>query len=331
MFSINMFTGIGGMIPGKPLVYIEKNRHAQRILKHRMEDGSIPKADLWGDVRTFHPKLRGLRVPLVCGGFPCQAVSALGKRDGLKRQSFLFYEMVRVALEAEAQFIFLENVFNLLSCGMKEVLRELTSKGYACRWVVCAAQQFGLPHVRKRVFLLGKRGTPFKVRFYQESVPSAGYLGPPPPGKVCGKIQTETGCTLPRCILRKPLVLKCGRKIVKKNLYPTPRRGGGNYALKTGLRGRNQQDLGSVLKYSQKKPRHRRSWKKRHVHVSFSEWLMGFPVGWTRKKLTPGSPPKKLVVGHPLNTRRRELVGNACCPKQCKWAFHHLLSLFLEK
>lgn len=319
------------MILAKPYVYIELNRHARRILKWRMRDGSIPPADLWGDVRTFHPKLRGLRVQLVCGGFPCQAVSALGKRDGLKRQSFLFYEMVRVAVEAQAEFIFLENVFNLLSCGMKEVLRELTSKGFACRWVVCAAQQFGLPHVRKRVFLLGKRGAPFKVRLPAGSIPSAGFLGRPEGNRVCGKIQTEVGCTLPRCILRKPLVLKYRRKIVKKKLYPTPRSGGGNYALKTGLRGRNQQDLGSVLKYSQKNPKDRRSWKKRHVHVSFMEWLMGFPIGWTRKRLQPGSPPKKLVVGHPLNTRRRELVGNACCPKQCKWAFHHLLGLFQAK
>lgn len=329
MKSINLFTGIGGMIiPGeRPVVYVEKDRFARRVLRWRMNDLSIPRAPICPDVTTFSPKKRGLRAHIVVGGFPCQSISACGNRGGLVKDSSLFFEMVRIAREARARWIFIENVYNLLSCGMRRVLKKLASEGYSARWIVNAAQNFRLPHKRKRVFLLARRCRPFSLRLPQTSMPQAGYTEPPSGKRSCGRLVEEKTCSLPLYTLKRPLLLRQGSKSLHKNLFPTPRRGGGNFALRK-MTDRSTQDLASVLKYSEEDPAKRRKWKDKHVHFSFTEWLMGFPAGWTQKTLRYARSPKKLCRGSPINTRRQELLGNACCPKQCSWAFLYLRRLF---
>jgi DNA (cytosine-5)-methyltransferase 1 len=63
----------------------------------RQNDGTFPPFPIWDDVRTFDGKpWRGV-VDVVCGGFPCQDISAAGGGDGIDgERSGLWREMARI-------------------------------------------------------------------------------------------------------------------------------------------------------------------------------------------------------------------------------------------
>lgn len=71
-----------------------------------------------------------------------------GKRSGL------FYEIIRLAKETHAPFVFLENVPAIRTRGLREVIGAFTEMGYDCRWTCLSAASVGAPHKRERWFLL---------------------------------------------------------------------------------------------------------------------------------------------------------------------------------
>lgn len=157
--SLDLFAGIGGITRGierwaSPVAYCEQNRFCQAALLSRMWLNQLPRAPIWDDVRT----LRGSflpRVDLIAGGFPCQDISSAGRGAGLGgKRSSLFFEIVRLAEETRAPFIFLENVPAIRTRGLREVVGALTEVGYDCRWTCVTASRFGAWHKRERWFLL---------------------------------------------------------------------------------------------------------------------------------------------------------------------------------
>lgn len=159
MNGLDLFSGIGGIsIALEPWVrtvaYCERDRYAQSVLLSRMQDGSIDKAPIWDDVTT----LKGVMLPkidIIFGGFPCQDISVAGNGKGLAgERSGLFFEIVRLAKEIRAPFIFLENVPAIRTRGLREVIRTLTEIGYDCRWTCLSAASVGANHKRERWFLL---------------------------------------------------------------------------------------------------------------------------------------------------------------------------------
>lgn len=71
-----------------------------------------------------------------------------GKRSGL------FFEILRLAQEIKPKFIFLENVPAITCRGGLQIVREIASLGYDCRWCVISAASIGALHRRERWFLL---------------------------------------------------------------------------------------------------------------------------------------------------------------------------------
>lgn len=157
----SLFAGIGGMDLGLERAgmhcawQVEINPYAQRVLaKH------WPDVRRHNDVRTFPPSdPSDWRVDLIAGGFPCQDISYAGKGAGLEgARSGLFYEAMRVIGEVGPRFIVLENVAALLTRGMDRVLGTLASFGIDAEWHCLPAAEFGAPHIRNRVFILGHMG-----------------------------------------------------------------------------------------------------------------------------------------------------------------------------
>jgi len=163
MRTLSLFSGIGGLDIGlqqwcRTVCYCEVNPYAIGVLIKNMVEGSLDVAPVWDNVRTLRqPQLARLG-PIECvqGGFPCQDISGLGKRAGIKRgtRSGLFYELMRVVRLAQPQIVFLENVHRLLARGMDIVLRELSKSGYNALWQVLPASSLGFPHRRNRVWIL---------------------------------------------------------------------------------------------------------------------------------------------------------------------------------
>lgn len=160
MNGLDLFSGIGGLTKAlenyvKPVAYCEIDPYARAVLLSRMGDGSLPVAPVWDDVTT----LRGENLPditIIYGGFPCQDISkAGGNGKGVEgSRSGLFKEIVRLAKETKAEWLFLENVPNIRTKGIGRVLKELELGGYDCIWNVLSAASMGAPIRRSRWWLL---------------------------------------------------------------------------------------------------------------------------------------------------------------------------------
>ena len=80
-----------------------------------------------------------------------------GKQAGLEgERSGLWYEYLRVITMLRPRIVLIENVRNLLSKGMPEVLRGLRGVGYDAEWSVIPAAAVGAAHLRERVWIVAR-------------------------------------------------------------------------------------------------------------------------------------------------------------------------------
>lgn len=152
MKAISLFSGVGGLELTEPSdVLCELDEECRTVLATRFPDSSIHD-----DVMTLKPR----RADIVFGGWPCQDLSVAGLRRGLAgEKSGLFFRMVDIAVDAKAHTLVAENVPNLLKLENGEnfrlVIEALQHGGFPfVAWRTLNARQFGLPHQRRRVFII---------------------------------------------------------------------------------------------------------------------------------------------------------------------------------
>jgi len=146
--------GIESIIPGSRTVcYVEGETYPASVLASKMEAGSLPKAPIWSNVRTFNGKAWRGKVSFISGGFPCQPYSIAGKQLADKDPRDLWPDFARIIGEVRPHFIFLENVPNVVKWALPTVLKDLSQMGYNAAWCVVAASEVGAPHKRSRWFL----------------------------------------------------------------------------------------------------------------------------------------------------------------------------------
>jgi DNA (cytosine-5)-methyltransferase 1 len=116
-----------------------------------------------GDIREIEP----CDVPkhdVLCAGFPCQPFSKAGKQQGRKCRTngSLFDFVIKILSNRAPQFLILENVPNLTYhdqgrtwAKMRNAIEKL---GYDTREARLSPQQFGIPQIRDRVYIVGERG-----------------------------------------------------------------------------------------------------------------------------------------------------------------------------
>lgn len=117
--------------------------------------------DKWyEDVRFLDGRPFRGQVDIFVGGSPCQSFSTYGKKRGLEdTRGTLFYDYARLVSEIKPKVFIYENVRGLLSHDngrtwsiIKEVFESLN---YNVFYKVLDAQHYGLPQMRKRVFVVG--------------------------------------------------------------------------------------------------------------------------------------------------------------------------------
>jgi DNA (cytosine-5)-methyltransferase 1 len=121
---------------------------------------------------VFEP-YRG-RVNVVFGGFPCQGFSHAGKKKSDDARNELVHEFARVARIVQPKWIIGENVKGLLARKGKDpyqpadaplrpvidIIRDLFERtGYKISYKVIDATTIGVPQHRKRLIIVGHRGT----------------------------------------------------------------------------------------------------------------------------------------------------------------------------
>lgn len=153
----SLFSGIGGLELGLeraglgPVVWqVEKDAYCRAVLtKH------WPDVTRYDDVQTVGA--HNLQpVDVICGGFPCQDVSASGRRAGviIGARSGLWFEYSRIIRELRPRYVIVENVAGLLTLGLDAVLGELAACGYDAEWDCVPASAVGAPHQRDRIFVV---------------------------------------------------------------------------------------------------------------------------------------------------------------------------------
>lgn len=160
MNELHLFAGggggiLGGMLLGHTTVCaVEIEPYCREVLHQRQRDGILPCFPIWDDVRTFDGTPWRGNVDAICGGFPCQDISAQGTGTGLDgERSGLWSEFKRIICEIRPIKVLVENSPMLTSRGMGRVLGDLAEMGYNAEWGVLGAHHASGPHKRDRMWI----------------------------------------------------------------------------------------------------------------------------------------------------------------------------------
>ena len=162
MKYLSLFSGIGGFELGlenskyefECIGFSEINDYAKAIYTRW-----FPRHRDLGDASEIDPKeLQDFE--LLVGGFPCQAFSLAGKRQGFDdTRGTLFFEIARICAEKQPKYLLLENVKGLLSHDggrtFKKILGVLSELGYDVEWQIFNSKSFGTAQNRERLFIKG--------------------------------------------------------------------------------------------------------------------------------------------------------------------------------
>jgi len=105
---------------------------------------------------------------IVIGGPPCQAYSQIGRGKlrslGKDREYLndsrgqLYHDFIRLALDLDARAVVMENVPEAINYGGQNIPEKVCSiledNGYAARWSILNAADFGVPQTRERMFVI---------------------------------------------------------------------------------------------------------------------------------------------------------------------------------
>lgn len=157
---IDLFAGIGGIrlgfesVGGKCVFSSEFDENACKTYEanfHEHPSGDITKIDA-KDIPDFD---------ILLGGFPCQAFSIIGKKEGFSNETFgtLFFEIERILKVKKPKAFMLENVRNLVAHDngntFKIIYQHLTALGYHVHYSILNALDFGVPQKRERIIIVG--------------------------------------------------------------------------------------------------------------------------------------------------------------------------------
>lgn len=157
---VDMFAGLGGFHIGLGKLGMECvfacEKDEELACLYQKNFGSRPG----GDIRSI--KLKSIPDhDIFCAGFPCQPFSKAGEQLGLscKKDGDLFSYIVRILKEKQPPCIILENVANLerhnTGKTYKQMRKKLELLGYTIDQRVLSPESFGIPQVRKRLFIVG--------------------------------------------------------------------------------------------------------------------------------------------------------------------------------
>lgn len=174
MTIIDLFSGCGGLSQGFKdagfeIVFandIDENCAMTYRYNHCNHGSKIPFYQ--GDIRLLDNKtllklVKRKTVDGVIGGPPCQGFSLAGKRMSNDPRNHLVYEFMRVVELFKPKFFLMENVPGLLSMDegktYTKIISEFGKIGYVLNTDnnILNASDFGVPQIRKRLFILGFR------------------------------------------------------------------------------------------------------------------------------------------------------------------------------
>ena len=157
---IDLFAGIGGIrlgfehVGGHCVFSSEFDKDA--CTTYEANFGEHPSGDI--------TKIDAKDIPdfdILLGGFPCQAFSIIGKKEGFANETCgtLFFDIERILKEKRPPAFMLENVRNLTAHDggntFRTIKEHLEALGYHVYAKVLNALDYGVPQKRERIFIVG--------------------------------------------------------------------------------------------------------------------------------------------------------------------------------
>ncbi len=157
---IDLFAGIGGIrlgfesAGGHCVFSSEFDENACKTYEANFGEhpsGDITKIDA-NDIPDFD---------ILLGGFPCQAFSIIGKKEGFENETCgtLFFEIERILKAKRPKAFMLENVRNLTAHDKGNTFRVIRTHlevlGYTVYAKVLNALDYGVPQKRERIIIVG--------------------------------------------------------------------------------------------------------------------------------------------------------------------------------
>lgn len=157
---IDLFAGIGGIrlgfesVGGECVFSSEFDEDACKTYEANF--GEHPSGDI--------TKINAADIPdfdILLGGFPCQAFSIIGKKEGFSNETCgtLFFDIERILSVKRPSAFMLENVRNLVAHDngntFKIIRTHLEALGYTVHAKVLNALDYGVPQKRERIIIVG--------------------------------------------------------------------------------------------------------------------------------------------------------------------------------
>ncbi len=168
---VDLFAGAGGFSLGFQLAgfevigAIEIDEWAAQTFKQNHPSAKV----IIGDITNISDESlkKAFDTPfIVIGGPPCQGFSICNQNAGDPKdpRNSLFKEFIRAVRVLQPQIVILENVPNLINArtNKKErvvdiIHKELEELGYSVQSRILEAVQYGVPQIRKRLFVIGSK------------------------------------------------------------------------------------------------------------------------------------------------------------------------------
>lgn len=172
--TIDLFAGIGGIRLG-----FEKAGF-KTVFANDFEKNCKPTYDLnFKDSKLIVEDIRKIQIDdlpefdFLLGGFPCQAFSIAGYRQGFKDEKGrgnLFFDVARMIEARKPKGFLLENVKNLKSHDdgrtFKIIQETLENLGYHLKAKVLNSMEYGnVPQNRERIYIVGFKSKKFSENF----------------------------------------------------------------------------------------------------------------------------------------------------------------------
>jgi DNA (cytosine-5)-methyltransferase 1 len=183
---IDLFAGCGGLSEGfyrknfRALAHVESDSYSCESLKIRMKhygysakDISVIEKDITNKdiIQKIKKRVEGSKIDVILGGPPCQSFSSLGRAKDINSmkddpRNYLFESYEKILNYFKPKIFLFENVTGLLSAKLKkkkviDIIKKKLGKNYKIsndiNDLVLNACEYGVPQIRKRVFLIGIR------------------------------------------------------------------------------------------------------------------------------------------------------------------------------
>ncbi|KML03285.1 DNA methyltransferase [Rossellomorea marisflavi] len=164
-----MFCGCGGLSKGfldagyDVLLGIDNNEAALKTFKDNHNGAIAMNGDLFqgSTILEMAHLIDNKSVDLIIGGPPCQGFSLTGKRLEDDERNTLFKSMVNAVAFFQPKAFVLENVPGLATLyngkAKEAIIKEFSDLGYEINYEVLFAPDYGVPQIRKRLFIIGLR------------------------------------------------------------------------------------------------------------------------------------------------------------------------------